>query len=74
VVCRKKLPAVFGDKVLHTGGDGDGPVAIKLSLDYGRLSPHEMVEFRRMLAKMERQDTPLMIEDGAAEEEDDGDS
>jgi hypothetical protein len=68
----KKLPAVFGDKVLHSGPDGEGPVAIKLSLDYSRLAPQEMVEFRRMLAKMERPDEtpPLMIEDGAAEDED----
>jgi hypothetical protein len=67
----KKLPAVFGDKVLHTGGDGEGPVAIKLSLDYGRLSPHEMVEFRRMLVKMEKHDdTPPLMIDGDAEDDD----
>ncbi len=43
---------------------------MKLSLDYGRLEPREMVEFRRMLAKMERPDGTLMIEDGAAEDDD----
>ncbi len=68
----KKLPAVFGDKVLHTGADGEGPLAVKLSLDYSLLEPHEMVDFRRMLAKMEKQpddNTPLMI-DGNSEDDD----
>ncbi len=54
--------------MLHTGADGEGPVAVKLSLDYTLLEPAEMLEFRRMLAKMERKGAPPMIE-GAAEEE-----
>ncbi len=65
------FPRMFGEKLIHTGSDGEGPVAVKLSLDYTLLEPREMVEFRRMLAKMERPDgPPLMIEDGAAEDED----
>ena len=68
----KKLPAVYGDKMLHTGADGEGPVAVKLSLDYNLLEPHEMMEFRRMLAKMEKRpdDTPLI--EGGDFEDDDG--
>ena len=62
-----------GDKMLHTGADGEGPVAVKLALDYSRLAPHEMVEFRRMLAKMELDDTATtpLIEGDA---EDDGEA
>ncbi len=64
----KLNPKVYGDKMLHTGADGEGPVAVKLSLDYTLLEPAEMLEFRRMLAKMERKGEPPMIE-GAAEED-----
>ena len=54
-IAGKALPAVYGDLLRHSGPDGEGPpVAVKLSLDYTLLEPHEMVEFRRMLAKMER--------------------
>ena len=72
----KKLPVVFGERVLHTGGDGEGPVQVKLSLDYSALDPHEMVEFRRMIAKAElaaKQKTVLMIE-AEAEDTDDCDT
>jgi hypothetical protein len=66
------FPRMFGDKLIHTGGDGEGPVAVKLSLDYTLLEPREMVEFRRMLAKMERRpdETPLI--EGGDFEDDDG--
>jgi hypothetical protein len=64
----KVLPKVYGDKLLHTGADGEGPVAVKLSLDYTLLEPHEMLEFRRMLAKMERKGETPMIE-GAADDD-----
>ena len=57
--------------MLHTGADGEGPVAVKLSLDYTLLEPHEMMEFRRMLAKMEgKADDTLLMIDGDAEDED----
>ncbi len=69
-IAGRALPSAYGDKVLHTDASGEGPVAVKLALDYSLLAPHEMVEFRRMLAKMERPDGALMIEDGAAEDED----
>jgi terminase small subunit-like protein len=70
----KYFPRVYGDKMLHTGGDGEGPVAVKLSPDYSRLEPHEMLELKRLVEKAERPraNEPLMIE-GAAED-DDGDS
>ncbi len=59
----KLLPKVYGDKLLHTGADGMGPIEVKpLSLDYTLLEPQEMLEFRRMLAKMERKGAPPMIE------------
>ena len=29
----KLLPKVYGDKLLHTGADGEGPVEVKLALD-----------------------------------------
>jgi len=65
------FPRMFGDKLIHTGGDGEGPVAVKLSLDYSLLEPHEMMEFRRMLAKMEgKADDTLLMIDGDAEDED----
>jgi hypothetical protein len=69
----KVLPKVYGDKMLHTGADGEGPVAVKLALDYSRLALHEMVEFRRLLAKMELDDTATtpLIEGDA---EDDGEA
>jgi hypothetical protein len=69
----KKLPQVFGDKVLHTGGDGEGPIGVKLSLDYSALEPHELVELRRLIAKAElaaHQKTALLIE----AEDDDGEA
>ena len=71
----KISPKHYADRQMHVGGDGEGPVAMKLSLDYSALDPHEMVEFRRMLDKMEqaaKQKTALLIE-GEAEGDDDGD-
>jgi terminase small subunit-like protein len=74
----KKLPAVFGDKVLHTGGDGEGPVAVRLEMDYSEFEPHEMLEFRRLAdkametAKRKRQGPPLLIEADEPEDADDG--
>jgi hypothetical protein len=66
-----KLHEAYRDTVQHSGAI---EVEVKpLALDYGRLAPHEMVEFRRMLAKMELDDTATtpLIE---GEAEDDGDS
>ena len=68
----KLLPKVYGDKMLHTGADGEGPIAVKLALDYSLLSPAEMAQ---MLALIEKA-TPKRIEaansapeiDGEAEE------
>ena len=70
----KKLPSVFGDKVLHTGGDGEGPVGVKLSLDYSLLTPQQLVQLRDLItAATPRAEAPLMIE-GEAEGGDDGDA
>ncbi len=69
----KKLPAVFGDKVLHTGGDGEGPIGVKLSLDYSALEPHELLEFRRMILKMEQAARVKPLIEAEAEDPDDGD-
>ena len=72
----KVAPKHYADKQVHVGGDGEGPVGVKLALDYSALDPHEMVEFRRMIGKMEeaakaKQKSTLLIE-GDAEEESDG--
>ena len=65
----KLLPKVYGDKMLHTGADGEGPIAVKLSLDYSRLEPHELVQLRALIEKATpRAEAPLMLEAQAEEE------
>lgn len=54
----KLLPQVYGDKMLHTGPDGEGPVAVKLALDYSLLTVQELVQFRALIDKA----TPKRIE------------
>ncbi len=71
----KVAPKYYADKHVHVGADGDGPIPVKLSLDYSEFEPQEMVEFRRMLHKAEatakrKRQTPLMIE-GVVEDGDD---
>ncbi len=69
-IAGKALPAVYGDLLRHSGPDGEGPVAVKLSLDYSLLEPQEMVEFRRMLAKMEKAGWGADDRGGEAEDDD----
>lgn len=54
----KLLPKVYGDKMLHTGADGEGPVAVKLALDYSLLTVQELVQFRALIDKA----TPKRLE------------
>jgi hypothetical protein len=75
----KKLPAVFGEKVLHTGGDGEGPIQVRLEMDYSEFEPHELLEFRRLAdkametAKRKRQGpATMLLIDADAEDDDDG--
>jgi Phage integrase, N-terminal SAM-like domain len=68
----KYFPRMYADKQLHVGGDGEGPIAMKLSLDWSVLDPPEMVEISRMIRKMEqaaaaKRGTPLI--EGEAEDE-----
>jgi terminase small subunit-like protein len=73
VDARKLKSKKYGDKLLHTGAEGEGPVAVKLALDYSLLAPHEMVQLRALIEKaMPRQteeSEPLMIEGEAAADE-----
>jgi hypothetical protein len=70
----KLLPKVYGDKMLHTGGDGEGPIGVKLSLDYSLLTPQQLVQLRDLItAATPRAEAPLMIE-GEAEGGDDDDA
>jgi hypothetical protein len=65
----KYFPRVYGEKMLHTGGDGEGPVAVKLSLDYSRLTGAQMVQLRALIELA----TPrAMIEAEAADDDDAG--
>jgi hypothetical protein len=50
-IAGKLKPKKYGDKLLHTGADGEGLIAVKLSLDYSLLAPHEMVQLRALIAK-----------------------
>jgi hypothetical protein len=75
----KKLPAVFGEKVLHTGGDGEGPIQVRLEMDYSEFEPLELLEFRRLAdkametAKRKRQGpSTMLLIDADAEDDDDG--
>jgi hypothetical protein len=68
----KVLPQTYGDKMLHTGADGEGPIAVKLALDYSLLTLQEQTQ---MLALIEKA-TPRKLEaiaapeiEGEAEEE-----
>jgi hypothetical protein len=62
---------------LHTGGDGEGPIQVKLEMDYSEFEPHEMLELRRLWGKAmetpkrKRQGPALLIE-AEPEDTDDG--
>jgi hypothetical protein len=53
----------------HTGADGEGPVAVKLSLDYSRLEPHELLELKQLVEKAQwpaiEQEAPMNRSGGA---------
>jgi hypothetical protein len=47
----KLSPKKYGDKLLHTGADGQGPIVHNLQLNYGLLTDAELMELRRLLDK-----------------------
>ncbi len=66
----KLNPRVYGDKILHTGGDGEGPIVHKLSLDYTLLDAQQLVALRQILtAAQPRSEEPAAIEGDAEEVE-----
>jgi hypothetical protein len=72
-IAGKLKPKKYGDKLLHTGGDGEAPIAVKLSLDYSLLDAHELVQLKRLVEKATpRKSEALTIEGEVAEEGDDG--
>jgi hypothetical protein len=68
----KALPSVYGDKLLHTGGDGEGPVAVKLSMDYSDFEPRELVELSRLVekAKATAKRKQLLMIEGEVDDDD----
>ncbi len=68
----KLNPRAYGDKLLHTGGDGEGPIETKLTRDYGLLDVEQLMTLRKLIeAATPRKDEPATIE-GDAEETEDG--
>jgi hypothetical protein len=63
----KLLPAVYGDKMLHTGADGHGPVDVRLSMDYGSLDAEELLVLRQLLEKATIRRAPALVEGEASE-------
>jgi len=47
----KLNPRKYGDELLHTGADGEGPVQHALALNYDALTDDELVTLRRLLDK-----------------------
>ena len=50
-VAAKLKPQVYGDKLLHTGSDGYGPIEYKMTHDWSRLSPDELELLERLIEK-----------------------
>lgn len=48
----KRNPRIYGDKMLHTGADGFGPVEHKISFDWSALAPAELETLEAILAKV----------------------
>ncbi len=69
-VTSKLKPRKYGDKLLHTGGDGEGPVAVKLALDYSLLAPAELLQLKNLILKATPKPAaePLQIEGEVAED------
>lgn len=66
----RMLPRVYGDKMLHTGADGEGPIQHKLALDYGRFNPQQKAQFLALLEiAMGPQDGGAPMIEGEATEE-----
>jgi hypothetical protein len=47
----KLLPKVYGDKLLHTGADGTGPIQHHMKLDLSLLSEADLVAWRQLVDK-----------------------
>jgi hypothetical protein len=66
----REAAQVYGDKMLHTGADGDSPVSVKLALDYSLLNPAELLQLKRLIEKAQPKkapEPPLQIEGKAIE-------
>ena len=63
-IASKLKPKKYGDKLLHTGGDGEGPIQHALALNYDALTDDELAIFRRLLDKASAPSSaqPVMIE------------
>lgn len=47
----KRNPRLYADKLLHTGGDGEGPIAHKVAQDYSLLTGPEMAQLLALIEK-----------------------
>jgi hypothetical protein len=50
----------YGDKHLVVGGDGEGPVGVKLALDYSRLAPHRLAQLLEIIKEAQLPDRPMI--------------
>jgi hypothetical protein len=66
----KRNPKTHGDKLLHTGADGESAVAVKLALDYTLLNTAELLQLQRLIEKATPKPAgdPLQIEGEVIEE------
>jgi hypothetical protein len=66
-------PKTHGDKLLHTGADGESAVAVKLALDYTLLNTEELLQLQRLITKATPKAAvePLQIEGEVIEEPED---
>ena len=58
----KRNPRVYADKLLHTGGDGEGPIQFAVTLNYSALDEDELMTLHRLLAKCTVAQAPRTIE------------
>jgi hypothetical protein len=49
----KYFPRMFGDKLLHTGGDGEGPVAVKLTHNWALLTMQKQAQLIALIEEVE---------------------
>ena len=67
-IAGKLKPKKYGDKLLHTGADGEGPVQFAVTLNYAALDEDELMTLRRLLAKCSVQQSQARLIEGQATE------